>query len=42
MEVAMTTQGDSIGHSLENVWAELSLLVAVAVIVLALTWQYVW
>ena len=38
----MTTQGDSIGHSLENVWAELSLLVAVAVIVLALTWQYVW
>jgi hypothetical protein len=29
-------------HSLADVGAELSLLAAVAIILLALTWQYVW
>jgi hypothetical protein len=39
----MIKQRHSTVHSLaDNMWAELSLLVAVAVIVLALTWQYVW
>jgi hypothetical protein len=39
----MIMQRHSTVHSLtDNVWAELSLMVAVAVIVLALTWQYVW
>jgi hypothetical protein len=26
----------------DNLWAELSLMTAVIVIVMALTWQYVW
>jgi len=39
----MTMQSDSEGHSpTDNLWAELSLMLAVIVIVMALGWRYVW
>jgi hypothetical protein len=39
----MTLQSDNKGHSLtDNLWAELSLMTAVTVILIALAWRYVW
>ena len=40
----MTIQGDNTkGRSLaDNFWAQLGLLMAVLVIVIAFAWQYVW
>jgi hypothetical protein len=42
MEV-MTMQSDNKGDSLtDNLWAEMSLMMVLVVIVLALAWRYVW
>jgi len=39
----MTMQSHHKGHSLtDNLWAEMSLMTAVIVIVMVLAWQYVW
>jgi hypothetical protein len=39
----MTMQSNNKGDSLtDNLWAEMSLMMVLVVIVLALTWQYVW
>jgi hypothetical protein len=39
----MTIQSDNRGHSLaENMWAQLALFAAVAVIVIVLASRYVW
>jgi hypothetical protein len=39
----MTTQSNDQGDSLtDNLWAEMSLMMVLAVIVLALAWRYVW
>jgi hypothetical protein len=41
--IAMTIQSDiTKGRSLANFWAQLGLLTAVVVIVIAFAWQYVW
>jgi hypothetical protein len=38
----MTMQSDNKGHNPARTWAELSLMTAVLVIVIALAWAYVW
>jgi hypothetical protein len=38
----MTIQSDNKGHSPAKTWAELSLMTALLVIVIALAWAYVW
>ena len=39
----MTMQSDNRGDSLtDNLWAEMSLMMVLVVIVLALAWRYVW
>jgi hypothetical protein len=38
----MTMQSDNKGHSPDKVWAELSMMTAVLVILIALAWAYVW
>ena len=39
----MTMQTNNKGHSLsDNLWAEMSLMMVLVVIILALAWRYVW
>jgi hypothetical protein len=39
----MTMQSNNKGDSLtDNLWAEMSLMLVLVVMVLALAWQYVW
>jgi len=39
----MTMQSENKGDSLtDNLWAEMSLMMVLVVIVLALAWQYIW
>ena len=38
----MTIQSDNKGNSPAKTWAELSLMTALLVIVIALAWAYVW
>jgi hypothetical protein len=39
----MTMQSDNKGDSLtDNLWAEMSLMMVLVVIVLAVAWRYVW
>jgi hypothetical protein len=39
----MTMHSENTGHGLaNNLWAQLGLFTAVAVIVIAFAWQYIW
>ena len=43
MRELMTMQSENKGDSLtDNLWAEMSLMMVLVVIVLALAWQYIW